>query len=634
MNDKNSKPLETVTITLLVLVLSYSGWFYNNEVLDNPFYLPTLSLLLIVSALFKPNFQFSLDFQASKSRCNQALKDPVIWTFFIFLTYILIQYLNSGALRIYQDETLKMVPIHFKNLPFSLSQVFARRMLIWAFTGLSILIAVRHGLSSFKSFMWVYIGIILNGLLLAALGLGQFFTGTDKMLGLYEINDTVFFSTFGYENNGGSFFTLLASLALGGIFYSLFNLTKHRFIAFTFFLLSFSVFIISIFPTFTRLCYLQAIFLVLMLVFLLIAGLIKKISLKRVAPLLVAITLLTAAEDRAKENRAQISHDFKNITNMDIELVKREFSVRSWQWDYTIQTWKDYPLYGTGHDNMRYVQAWYGRANSHHLAMIKSAGKANTHNDFLQYLSEFGLVGMTLLVIPLLLMLASAFSNGFWRNGLFLGSFLGIGLNLAHSVVDLPYRCAQNTFTTLALIALLSSIHLFSKKVHKPIIPGFKFKAFTVLLLAFTCLVTVYSFVGVRIQTKLKESYILLEDESLDERISLLNLADSIWFSDLYIKKEKAKLLYEKWLDTREDKLLKQALMSIQFCYFINTADKDNSILYSRITEKSGYLWEAYNSLKLLELLNPKDRSIKQVIKFYNIRRGKNPITTVRRLLK
>ncbi len=632
MNNTHSKRQDTVTISLLVLVLSYSGWFYNNEALDNPFYLPILSLLLLVSTLLRPTLKF--DFSTTKLQCNKVLKDPVIWTFTIFLVYIFIQYINSGALRVYENETLRMVPLSYKSIPFSLSQVFARRMLIWTFTGLSILIAIRHGLSSFKSLLWIYTGIIVNGLLLAVVGLAQFFTGTDKMLGLYPINDTVFFSTFGYENNGGSFFTLLAALTLGGILYSIFNLTRYKFVTFTFFLLSFSVFIISIFPTFTRFCYLQAILLVLILMLSLFTALVWKVSLRKVTPLLMLLFLFTGAFNQVEKNKAQVSSDFKNITNMNMDLVKREFSVRSWQWDYTIQTWKDYPLYGTGHDNMRYVQAWYGRKNPHHLAMIRSAGKANTHNDFLQYLSEFGVIGMTLLMIPLLLMLSSAFCNKFWLNGLFLGSFFGVGLNLAHSLVDLPYRSAQNTFTTLALLALLSSIPCLVKKEYKSSNPGWFFKTFVILLITSTCLATVYHLVAKTIQVELKKSYILSENEPIEKRISILKLADSIWFSDLYIKKEKASLLYKKWLKTREPELLTEALSSIQFCFFIDTTDKDNAILFSRITEKAGYLWESSNTLKILTTLYPKDRSIKQLIKFYEIRRGKAPITTNKRLLK
>jgi len=102
----------------------------------------------------------------------------------------------------------------------------------------------------------------------------------------------------------------------------------------------------------------------------------------------------------------------------------------------------------------------YLPAQSHRL--LQTPGAANTHNDLLQFLSEFGLVGVALLWISIGIMAAPLIRYPLhtWRSPRVFFSLLGLLVILIHSAVDLPFRCPAVLFLwtlTLALAGCTSS---------------------------------------------------------------------------------------------------------------------------------------------------------------------------------
>ena len=621
MCDNKIKNHKLLTDSLIIITVIYPGWLYNNGVLDNPFYLPTLSLLIILSTFFSPLLSRNPDWLESKSRFSFTVKDPVVWTSLLFLGYILLQYLNSGALRTFNNGQLAIEPFLYKNLPFSFNQISARKALIWAFTGFAIIVAIRHGIPNKKSFLYIALGLFVNAVLLAVLGLAQYSTHTAKLFWTFDVGNDVFFSTFGYENNGGSFFILMSALALGGILYSIFNLKKKRTLPLIFFTSLFTLFIVSIFPTFTRFCYLESIVLIVFLAFTLIFVFIKKVALRRWLSVIIILLLFTGSTNKEQRGNSQIFKDFNNLVNINNGLVKREFSARTWQWEHTISIWKDYPWFGTGYDNIKYLQGWYERNNKHHLAMLKSPGKANTHNDGLQFLSEFGIVGFTLLLIPIILMLSEAFVYKAWKNGLIFGGLLGVSLNMLHSLIDLPYRNALLVFTTFLVIATGSTI--YKPKSNKlECKPSQLFKVISILLLSVGLLFAAYTTIAPFVQSHFMERYEACPKEMIAQRTTYLNLADAAWFSDAKVKSAKAKLLYNDWEKTEELSTLKSAALAIHYAYFTDLTQIENALLFSKIMEKLSYNWEAWISLKILRDQYPKNKQIEDSLYFYSLRHG------------
>jgi len=168
-NSENRGP-DWLTVLLLVLTIIYPGWFYSNGAYANLFYLPILSLLLITSSLFAPILSTKPDWSQTQKRCIAILKDPVIGVFFLFLFYVFIQFLNSGAVRVFQNGELTLKPFLYQHLPFSFNQVSARKALVSAFACFAILLSIRHGLSEKKSFFYFILAILVNAVLLAILG--------------------------------------------------------------------------------------------------------------------------------------------------------------------------------------------------------------------------------------------------------------------------------------------------------------------------------------------------------------------------------------------------------------------------------------------------------------------------------
>ena len=87
-------------------------------------------------------------------------------------------------------------------------------------------------------------------------------------------------------------------------------------------------------------------------------------------------------------------------------------------------------------------------------------GKANVHNDPLQFLAEFGLVGAGLLAALVVALLRPLWDRHIWRQPLVLFALLGLGLTFAHSLIDLPFRCPSILWlwgTSLAALPCLLS---------------------------------------------------------------------------------------------------------------------------------------------------------------------------------
>jgi O-antigen ligase len=123
------------------------------------------------------------------------------------------------------------------------------------------------------------------------------------------------------------------------------------------------------------------------------------------------------------------------------ELSGRWFQVVS-AWDI----WRDHPWFGTGGWGYKYLVAYY--LPPEHWGILRR-GTANVHNDFFQFLCEFGLLGISLLTLvflpPLLSVRKRLFrpahlDNSFWADPFRVCLAGGLLLMLAHSMIDLPFR--------------------------------------------------------------------------------------------------------------------------------------------------------------------------------------------------
>jgi O-antigen ligase len=143
--------------------------------------------------------------------------------------------------------------------------------------------------------------------------------------------------------------------------------------------------------------------------------------------------------------------------------VTDDFGIRWEMWGNTLQIVRDFPLFGSGLGTFEYVFPPY---RSIHLEGIAS----HAENDFLQLVSEVGLIGAGVLLVPFLFLLRRAFAG--IRNLSFedpkryiaIGGMVGILGLMFHSIVERNIQVPANAFLFTFLLAIILRIGFVGRK--------------------------------------------------------------------------------------------------------------------------------------------------------------------------
>jgi O-antigen ligase len=176
-----------------------------------------------------------------------------------------------------------------------------------------------------------------------------------------------------------------------------------------------------------------------------------------------AITLLAALVLAAGVFLLQSRSSQQRITAMFED--GRVQDVRFLLWGPTIDMWRDHPWLGVGpgHYDVRFRQ---------YRPVSVQLRPDRAHNDYLNALADWGIIGTAMGVLPLALMViglsrrwkAIAQSQGTLgevrsnRLALALGGLAGLAAILVHAVVDFNFHIPANAITVVALMALLSGL--------------------------------------------------------------------------------------------------------------------------------------------------------------------------------
>ncbi len=143
--------------------------------------------------------------------------------------------------------------------------------------------------------------------------------------------------------------------------------------------------------------------------------------------------------------------------------VSENFEMRWEMWANTFQIIKDFPLFGSGLGTFTYVFPPY---RSIHLEGIAS----HAENDFLQLVSEVGVVGAGVLLVPFLLLLPRAFAgihNLSFKDPkryIGIGAMVGILGLMFHSIVERNIQVPANAFLFTFLLAIILRIGSIGRK--------------------------------------------------------------------------------------------------------------------------------------------------------------------------
>ena len=141
------------------------------------------------------------------------------------------------------------------------------------------------------------------------------------------------------------------------------------------------------------------------------------------------------------------------------------FGDRELQRNTAFSIWRDYPWFGTGGWGQRHLAAMY--CDEKDRSRIVDAGLANTHCDPLQFLSEFGVVGLGCLVFAVIGLAASLRQVG-WRvvlqTPLLSLSLFGLAITFCYSCSDLPFRSPAVLCTVAFVLAALPRMSLLTRE--------------------------------------------------------------------------------------------------------------------------------------------------------------------------
>ncbi len=446
-------PLQTVLTVGVCVLIGYTVWAWNGL---GGWVEPTrlgLGCLLMVFTAFAARIRGS----------SGLLRDPYTWLGLTFMLFLAIQTWNSGRYLYFNPvaERWMHTATPFPSWPGSFNRSESMQMLYWFLPAWALGLAVRHAPDSRTLARRALLFFVANGTVLALFGLIQHVTGSDVAYRFSEAGRGPFYASFGYRNHAVAYLLLVLAVALG---YLAYRLRQRWFMAETRVALdvwlaataSLLVFI-AIHPALSR----AGIMLAWLLVLLFWAPILSRhLSLHSPSARLQVGIVIILGMGIALFWIAVFGGDalLRRMGGAPLETFRTNIETRAWMWSAALHMWEDHKLWGVGGWGYRHLLPLYAEGAG--LLEVHLPGKANTHNDALQFLAEFGIAGFGLLLGATAVLVARFVRNGRHAWGrparmLFAITFGGLFFVGLHSLFDLPFR---NAAVLQACVLLLTAV--------------------------------------------------------------------------------------------------------------------------------------------------------------------------------
>jgi len=399
--------------------------------------MPWLTALLLEATVCFPQRHEGETTYEARSRVWEAMRrDPLVWVSLGFVVLLLVPFLNKGLCPVCDYPAIQAgadprPPIPF--FPFCVDRIEHLNVVMWFVPALAATVATKHALLK-RGKRTLLEMVVWNGLALGALGAVQQVTDAKGPLWYDDIN-AYFFSTFGYPNMAGDYFTTLFGLSVGLWRWRLDEPGREEVVAKTAahgasaetaghghhrhgderpavrgqfwkrhrFLIPAAIFFFCALDTLSR----AAVILVTVLAILFflhtfICTFSKMKRAQRVkagalsVPVLALIALCAVmfmpADLQREVNTLNTTEVLDRVTG------KGQYHVR-----VATEIWKDHFLFGVGGWGYKHYCMQY--MTDRELRELQTVGGMNVHNDYLQFLAEHGLVGFGLLASVVLLLL-------------------------------------------------------------------------------------------------------------------------------------------------------------------------------------------------------------------------------------
>ncbi len=415
---------DNIVVLAISLVACAYTWLYGGIVADAlPPVMPWLTVLLWeVMFCFPQRHQFESTYDARERVWEALKKDPMTWICVGFTALLMLPFINVGLCptcdyALIQTQGLDPAP-PAPYLPYCVNRWQHLNVVMWFVPALTALLAVKHSLAKRGKRLLLEL-IVWNGVALSVVGALQQITGAQGPLWqTFEGQAAYFFSTFGYPNMGGDYFTTLFGISIGlwrwkweiareqlqakeGD-----SIQKHRYRSWGrkhYMLIPAIIFFFSALMTLSRAAIILVSFLAIIFFLHTFACVFVRLpKAKRVkasAASLLGLVLIGLTMFMFLPSDVQ-----KEVGTLDtFEVLDRVTGRGQYHARVATEIWKENVLFGCG--GWGYKHFCLTKMTPEELKHLQTVGGINVHNDYLQFLAEHGLVGFGCLVSLVVILL-------------------------------------------------------------------------------------------------------------------------------------------------------------------------------------------------------------------------------------
>lgn len=393
--------------------------------------MPWLTVFLVDMLVCFPERHSGESLYSARSRVWRNIRrDPVTWLCVVFLFLLIVPFFNKALCPVCDYTAIKFENANpappLKGFPYCFDVKHHFGVFMWFLPSMVALVAVRHALLK-KGKRKFLLFAVLSGVGLSVLGLVQQVAGARYPL-WYDIGQSgaggYFFSSFGYANMGGCYFTLLFAISMalwrwnadsayaqellakdGGAS----AVARHKaFWRRHFMLVPATVFFLSAYATLSRGAILLVSSLaVIMSVHSFFCAFVRLCAIQRLKaaafciPAVAAIVLGAMFVTPESVNREVDSIE----TRSALDRVTGRGAVSA---EVALELWKENFFFGCGGWGFGHLAKTKLENDQKHL--FASPGSINVHNDYLQFLAEHGTAGFLILSVIVGFLLAPAFA--------------------------------------------------------------------------------------------------------------------------------------------------------------------------------------------------------------------------------
>jgi O-antigen ligase len=446
-------------ILLVFILILYSSWVWGGAY--KPFQPPILIMgiaTLAALACVPPYLAGRQNtFAVLWTTFKWLVKEPAFYIGVAFMALLLIQWLNAGRTLIFDEVRNYYVysPPRFAHLPSAISRPEALEMVTWFLPAWALALVLRSPWMRYDLLYTLWRLMVLNSAVLAVFGIVQFASGTTKMYWMVPVQYSYFFASFGYTNHAGSFFTLMLCLSGALLLRDLLgrdtlHLRSSTVLWLVCSILNLMAANLSLSRAAILLSWTMAVSMIVYAIRKLWPCVSPAARVHLVATILAVVFL--ACFVAAGFGKTMMANE---ISNMIPRLTTTGSGIsRAMEDGAAIEVWKSSPWFGVGGCGYRYMAAYYLPP----ALIVRSVGLANVHNDPLQFLAEFGLVGGGLMLVFVMTLARPIFRHGMLRRPALMFAVAGTAVVVGHSLVDLPFRCPAIIYSWLAILVIVGRL--------------------------------------------------------------------------------------------------------------------------------------------------------------------------------